>query len=46
METAVNPSKQFLTRSTSTHPFITDLFPSWTQAGRVSERCSKVFKSG
>ena len=35
METAVNSSKQFLTRSTSTHPFTTDLFRSWTQTGRV-----------
>mgnify|MGYP007135456195 CR=1 FL=1 len=45
METAVNPSKQFFTRPTSSHSFATDLFNSWRQTGRVYGGCPKVFKS-
>jgi len=46
METAVNPSKPFFTRPTSSHSFATDLFNSWAQTGRVYGVCPKVFKSG
>jgi hypothetical protein len=46
METAVNLSKLFFTRPTSSHSFATDLFNSWGQTGRVYGVCPKVFKSG
>jgi hypothetical protein len=36
METTENSGKQPLTWSTSSHPFTTDLFISWSQTGRVS----------
>jgi hypothetical protein len=51
METTENSGKEPLTWSTSSPPFTTDLFISWSQTGRVSFRClgygvcSKVFKA-
>jgi hypothetical protein len=39
-------TEYFLSWSTSSHPFATDLFTSWNQTGRVYGGCSKVSKSG